>query len=477
MKNIITKNSLDLFSFPIVRFLLKNKAFLLTLRLIVAFLFFYAISLGFFYPTKEENIFTTALLWSLFWPFFIVLTLSTFGRVFCGICPHAFIGKYITKFGLKKRMPKSLANPFIGLTILITGYWLIIFIFNGSYTIPYNASVLFFVLTLSSFLFYFLFKDMAYCKFICPIGTVTKVFSKICFTKLETYNEGCSKCKTFDCAEACTYDLKPFTFQKKNSMEDCTLCMDCAISCDNVAFHLKKPSSLLFRNFKVQKVEVWAVLFLTAILSFGMIFHHALNRTAIADQFIWNKISNYLHNFINPNLLNIEGLSVFAFSICFIFTLYIAGIFIASKIMNIDFQKTFYTLGYAMIPLFIIGGTPHILEFFFLRNASNIVNGFNQAFALGFAEMQPLATRKDSWIHIFKILTHIAYIWAFVLMTARMKLLEAKKNLKIIAYPFASIVIIAYLGLNFYTGYVFQTYGVKENPNHQAASQVKAESK
>ena len=53
----------------------------------------------------------------------MVTTLSTFGRVFCWVCPHGFIGKYITKFGLKKQLPKVLANPFIGVFLLFLGWF------------------------------------------------------------------------------------------------------------------------------------------------------------------------------------------------------------------------------------------------------------------------------------------------------------------------------------------------------------------
>ncbi|MCB9097794.1 MAG: 4Fe-4S binding protein, partial [Arcobacter sp.] len=270
MKNIIQKSRRDLFSFALFNFLFKNKMFLFLLRLTISFLFFYAIFLGFLYPTKEQNLFTTALFWSLFWSFFMVLSLSTLGRVFCGICPHGFIGKFITKIGLKRKIPKALANPFIGLGVILIGYWMIVFLFPGTYSIPYNTALFFAVLTLLSFVIYYLYDEMAYCKYICPLGTVTKAFSKVSFTKLETYTDGCGTCKTFDCSKACSYNLKPFTFVKKNSMEDCTLCMDCALSCENVAFNLKKPSSTLFEKFKTQKVEVWTILILTSILSFAM---------------------------------------------------------------------------------------------------------------------------------------------------------------------------------------------------------------
>lgn len=465
MKKIIQKRRSDLFSFSLFNFLFKNKTFLLLLRISITFLFFYAIILGFIYPTKEENLFTTALFWSLFWSFFMVVSLSTLGRVFCGICPHGFIGKYITKFGLQKKIPKKLANPFIGIAIILIGYWLMIFLFPNIYRGPYNTAIFFTVLTLISFVFYFIYKDMAYCKYICPLGTVTKAFSKVSFTKLETYTEGCATCKTFDCASACSYNLKPFTFSKKNSMEDCTLCMDCAVSCENVAFNLKKPSSVLFDKFKTSKAEIWVILFLTAILSFSMTFKHALNKTAIADEFIWNKISVYLKSQINDSYISVDGLSVLFFSIFLVISLNVFGMLIASKIMKINYEKVFYTLSYALAPLFIIGGLAHILEFFLVHYASNLINGFVHGFSLNFDKVEPLVNRGDKWLLIFKLFSHIAYVWAFILMAYRLKLLDTKRSLKIIAYPFASIVIIAYLILQFYTGYVFKTYGVKKS-NH-----------
>ena len=59
--------------------------------------------------------------------------------------------------------------------------------------------------------------------------------------------------------------------------------------------------------------------------------------------------------------------------------------------------------------------------------------------------MAPLASRKDDWVHIFKVFNHIGYIWAFVLMIIRFRLLDAQKHLKVIAFPFASALIILWL--------------------------------
>jgi hypothetical protein len=93
----------DIFGMPLLNIIFKNRVFQRVVQILVLGFFVYAIFFGFIHPTKEENLFTTGLFWGLFWPVFMVTTLSTFGRIFCGVCPHGFIGKYITKIGLKRK--------------------------------------------------------------------------------------------------------------------------------------------------------------------------------------------------------------------------------------------------------------------------------------------------------------------------------------------------------------------------------------
>lgn len=466
MIKFIKRDKNDIFGMPILKIIFKNKIFHRTVQVSVLFLFIYAIYFGFIHPTKENNIFTTALFWGLFWPFFMVTTLATFGRIFCGVCPHGFIGKYITKIGLKKKIPNKLANPFIGLLLLFFAWWFVYYMFPQFFKTPYATAILFFVMTIIASIFYYLYDEMAYCKYICPIGTVTKVYSKVGFTKLQTYKQECQNCRTFDCAKVCSYNLKPFTFEKKNSMEDCTLCMDCARECESVAFKFNKPSNTLFNKFKTSKAEVWALILLTAAISITMRFHHSLGRSAIVEEFFWVKTARYFETIIDFGSIDTVGLFAFIYAVIISIFLSIVGIFIASKIMRVEFSNTFYTLGYAFAPLFIIGGLSHIGEFFFYSYASNIVNGFNQAFSLGFETMKPLASRKDEWVHIFNIFTHIGYIWAFIIMINRLKLIETKRYLKIVAFPFASALIIFYMSLNFYKVYIFDTYGKINSHNH-----------
>ncbi|NPA59339.1 MAG: 4Fe-4S binding protein [Epsilonproteobacteria bacterium] len=461
MVSFIKRDKKDIYSMPILGFLFKNSKFLFVFRVIIVGLFFWAIYLGFKVSTRE-NLFTPALFWGIFWSFFMVLTLPTFGRIFCGICPHGFLGKYITKYGLKRTMPKWLQNRYIGIFLLVVGWWGVYYMFPGIYKTPYGTAMMFLVVTILAFVFYFLYKDMSYCKYICPIGTLTRAYSKLSFTKLGSYESACKECKTFDCATACPYNLKPFTFNKRNSMTDCTLCMECANSCEAIHFKITKPAESLEKKFQPLLAEVWIYLLILASIPISMSFAHGLNRSKIADSFIWNQTAEFFH------ITSFNGGGFFAWLYAILFTLTSAtvGLWIASKILKKDFKYTFGTLGYAFAPLFILGSLSHTLSSFFTRGYDRIVEGFLWGFGFGKVDIDALAHHGDKWLLAFGFLKWIAVIWSLVLLYKRFKLIDATTKQKVLAYPFAAFVIIFFLSVNIYRGYIFKTYGTKMGGMH-----------
>ncbi|WP_421716853.1 nitrous oxide reductase accessory protein NosL [Arcobacter arenosus] len=458
MIDFVKRDNNDIFKNSILGFLFKNKKFLLALRIAVTALFFYAIYYGFVNPGRD-NIFTGAVFWGIFWALFMVVTLSTFGRIFCGICPHGFLGKYITKFGLKKTMPKWMQNRYIGILILVIGWWGVYYTFDGFWKSPFNTALMFSVLTLLSFIIYYIYKDMSYCKYICPIGTLTRAYDKLSFTKLETYTQHCKDCKTFECASACEYNLKPFTFAKKNQTDDCTLCMDCATSCEAVSFKFTKPAEQLNKKLKILNAEIWTYILILASIPVSMGFAHGLNRSNIAEEFIWNKTAAFF------DLTQYAG--GFAFLYAVIFTVFFSflGLFLASKVLKKEFNQIFTTLGIAFIPLFIFASLGHTLEMFFIKDYVKIVEGFAQAFGMS-VDVVPLAKRGDAWLHYFKLFKWIGVIWAFIILYKRIKLIDSTKVRKLFGFFFASFAILFYIGLNIYTGYIFSKYGAKARGGH-----------
>ena len=466
----------DIFGMPILGFIFGNKHFIMFIRLLVLALFCYGIFLG-FVETSKENTFTKELFWGLFWALFMVVTLATFGRIFCGICPHGFVGKYISKFGLNKEMPSWLKNPWWGLMLLIIGWWAVSYSFPGFYRAPLVTAILFTAITAVAFLLFYLYKDMSYCKYICPIGSVTKAYHRVSSTWLASYKEDCSQCKTFECASACSYNLKPFTFNNKNSMQDCSLCMDCASACDAISFSLVKPSTSLYKKFKIDKIEVWTYILITAAITITMSFHHGLGRSPIAQEMPWVQTATYFETLFDFGALDSVGLFAFLYAIGVTLFLVYLGMYIASKALKAEFSKTFYTLGYAFAPLFIIGGLSHLLHSFFTHTYADIANGFIYGFALDIEQVQNLATRKDAWLAIFGVFKYLAAFWAFYIMYKRVNLFEASKKAKTIAFFFASLLIIFYLSLSLSRLFIAKAQhhgsGMHKHSSHGVQSQAK----
>ena len=457
MVSFMKRDNDDIYSKPILGFLFKNQKFIMALKVVVLALFVYALYFGFTH-TGKDNIFTKAVFWGIFWSLFMVITLPTFGRIFCGICPHGFMGKYITKFGLKKTMPNWMQNRYIGVFLLVIGWWAMYYMFPGLFRTPLGTALMFTVLTLVSFVIYFLYKDMSYCKYICPIGTLTRAYGKLSFTWLGTYKSACNDCKTFECATACPYNLKPFTFDKRNSMSDCTLCMDCSDACEAVSFKYKKPSFSLWSKFKIVKAEIWAFILILASIPITMSFHHGIGRSNAAGDMIWSTTAEFFKGYISFGSIDPIGLFAFLYAVIFTVLAAVIGMFVASKILKKDFSSTFYDLGYSYAPLFILGSIAHSLETFFMRGYKQIVEGFAQGFGLT-VEVASLAKRGDSWLHMFGLLKWVAIAWALIILYKRMKLLDTTKLRKILAYPFAASLIIFFLSVNMYRGYILETYG------------------
>ncbi len=440
----------DIFGIPILAFLFKNRYMLTFYRLFTLFLLLYAIAYGFINPTKD-NIFTKAVFWSIFWPFFMTISLPTLGSIFCMVCPHGFLGRYITRFGLRLRPPKRLSNPYIGfIGSNIIAYWFVLYTFPGFFRHPLATASFFLFFTFLSMLFFFLFRGMAYCKYICPIGSVNTAFSRASFTWLSTYQEECKGCKKPQCALVCPYELNPSKFEEKNSMLNCTLCMECAQVCDAVRFDIRRWGYSLYESIKNPKViEIAVYVLLVAVITFTMRFHHGLSRSSLSEYMPWVVVGKYLQGSLNlPKFVDITGLVAMLMALTLVlFTVYFSFKAI-SRVLEKGFWEVLTTLGYAFAPLMIVGGLSHALEFFFTEYYHNIVNGFSQAF--GFAlRVEPLAKRGESWLHVFRIFPFIAGFWSLHILWKRVQMLTEER--RVLIFLLSSALPVFYLSLSLLT--------------------------
>ncbi len=452
-------NGIDLLNLPTIGRFIKNKKFLIAIRLFSLILLISLIAYGFSLPDRNENLVTNGLAWGLFWPFFIITSLVMIGPVFCMVCPLGFIGEYLTWFGLKRK-PGPWKNYYIGILTLIFSYWVVYYTLDGFYEEPVHAAWFFLVFLLLSGLFFLVYSEMTFCKYICPVSAIIRAFGRVGPTWLTTDKSNCNECKTFDCAKACSYKLQPYHFDKNGSMSDCTLCMGCAQACDSVQWKLTVPSVTLWKKIpKPRSIDVWVYILMLGVITITMRFHHGLGRSKISDQFIWSKTAVSVQNMFGIEH-DLTGFFALIYALILLLSVTLGGFYLAARILRTDYKNVFHTLGYALAPLMIVGGLSHLGESFFLHYYNEITNAFIQLFHLPFEEARPLASRKDSWLHLFRLFTYVAIIWSFVLMIVRLRFIESSNVQKILAFPFAWGAGWVMLFLTLYVPYILSTYGI-----------------
>ncbi len=358
----------------------------------------------------------------------MVITLNTLGSVFCMVCPLGFLGRNIQKVGLKLRPPKWLRSPFIGIILSnILAYWFILYTFPGLLRKPVVASVFFSVFLLVSVFVFFLFRGMAFCKYLCPVGSMSSAFSRVGFTWLSTYKEVCRSCKKPDCALSCPYELNPSKFDERNSMANCTLCMECAHACPAVRFEVRGWGSSLVK--KIQRPlswEVWVYILMVAVITVAMRLHHGLGRTPIAEYTPWIVFGKLLQESLElPAWIDLRGLFAILTALVVILLSVYISVWLSSKVEGIPKKEVFLKIGYAFAPLMIVGSLAHVGEFFFIHYYSDIVNGLSQAFGLGI-HAQPLARRGEDWLLVFNIFPLIASLWSTYILKRRVKVIKPK---------------------------------------------------
>ncbi|WP_345975810.1 hypothetical protein [Sulfurimonas sp. HSL3-7] len=417
----------DLFRYKIGETFFKNPIVLFIVRSAALALFVYALVYAFIYPDPSDNHFTTALFWSFFWPFFMFLSLPTLGAYFCSICPLSFVGKKLKH--VKKRplaMPRFLRNPYISLGVVLVVYWGLFFAFPGVFSQPIAVAAFYTFFALMAFGFFYFFKDMSYCAYICPVSSIRNAFSRISFMWLGTYQDACSSCKTFECAKACEFGQSPFNFDRNSSMADCILCMDCAQACEAVSFKINKPGfSLLSPIKRARAVDVWSYLLLFAFMTLTLKVITLYNSSQIAPMLPWVQLSHALSLAFPDSAVDFEAVTTLLFSVGVTLMTVFAAFFAASKILDTAFWTLFAEVGYAYAPLPLIASFGYAATSFFTRYFHSVVNGFIEAFALPFSFIEPLARSDAPWLHYFVVFDYIAVIWTVWLIWHRVSMAAA----------------------------------------------------
>ena len=144
-------------------------------------LFFYAmlaviVYFAFAPQHSEENI-ATALVWKLWWPALPFLILLG-GRIWCGVCP--FGGAADAAGRLRKNQPHAprvirSAGPWLGLaSVFLFG---LSFLSFGLEANARATGLILILMTTAAFGLSLLWRGRSFCRYLCPVGLITRVYS------------------------------------------------------------------------------------------------------------------------------------------------------------------------------------------------------------------------------------------------------------------------------------------------------------
>lgn len=419
-------------NWPLLGRALRQGWLMTTLRVFVLGLLGVAVVTGLRAEDARSGL-SLLLMWGVFWPLFMVVITPTLGNAFCAVCPHGFVGKWLNRIGLRRRFPARLRGVWISLAMLVLGYWVIAFAMPGLLSSSTRATAWYFLIfTILAFGVFFIFKDMAWCKHVCPLGRLLASHGRVGVLHIETEQEECASCRSFECARACSYHLSPFRFAERNDMGACTLCSDCVTACDSAHLSLRAPGQGLRRPILGQdRHEAWIFVILLGVAGVGIQLLHGLGHSALQPYLPWVHAGHWLHERLPLETASFDLGRLLALLVGVLASVGVAAwayTRVARRLVR-PWLEVANTLACALAPLVLLALVPRALMRFATQSAHELVNHAGALFGLSW-NMAPLAERGDVWIGWLNVLPYVGALWALWLLWQRAGLLVSAGSLR-----------------------------------------------
>ena len=193
----------------------------------------------------------------------VVLALLLVGNLFCMSCPFTLpreLSKWVMRrIGMAQRpWPRALRNKWLPAALTVLFFWA--YEAFALWNSPARTAYLLLAYFATTFAVDTIFRDAAFCKYVCPLGQFNLVSSLLSPIEVAPRSlDTCGSCSTRDCIAGHGWsqisaspaavpfqrgcELHLFLPEKQGNM-DCTLCMDCVKACphDNVGLWVQPPA-------------------------------------------------------------------------------------------------------------------------------------------------------------------------------------------------------------------------------------------
>ena len=267
----------DMLRLPLLGRLLRGRHGRLLLQIPMTALALLLVIDGFVGPQSAARNLATVAPW-VHYRGLVVLALLLAGNLFCMACPFTLprsLAKRLSRRGL--RFPPRLRNKWLAIGSLFALFF--VYEYLDLWASPLLTAWLILAYFIASFVLEALFRESAFCKYICPLGSFNMVYSTLSPTQIAVRShDTCAQCVGKECVNG-SYAAQPvirideiaigsgapqtvpvahgptgalgcgtelFAPQLRSNM-DCTMCLDCVRACphDNASLFLRAPGSEL----------------------------------------------------------------------------------------------------------------------------------------------------------------------------------------------------------------------------------------
>lgn len=219
-----------LYDYPILRKVIQSPwVFDHTLRYIVFPVFVLVLAVLFLGPQTRDHNTALTVFWAGWWPA-VMLSFPFLGRIWCAICPFmataTLVQEAVTSLGVElKKWPKWMKDSG---ALFAFGLFTAILMWEELWDLPQNGALsawLLLLITSGAVFNSVQFENRAWCRYLCPIGAMCRIFGTISMLEVRSWKANCEGCTNPQCVKgnspasspSDTFAIKGCTMQLKNN--------------------------------------------------------------------------------------------------------------------------------------------------------------------------------------------------------------------------------------------------------------------
>ncbi len=244
----------DLFQIERVKKFFYNRKNFAYIRTFGDIVFIFIIFYGLFGPQSKDKNPVIFLTWGIWWTS-VVFSWFFLGRMWCAFCPFPGVARLFQKLNLtlRKEPPNWLKK--YGIHLATTFFFIIIWLETVTpltHVPRYSALLILAVVAFAGF-FGILYKNYAWCRYLCPLGRITGVSATMALIEFRPDYSVCKGCKGAYCKKSsptitpCPVYLGAISVQ--NNL-NCFICGHCLLLCpyDSPRVYLRHPLKEVISN-------------------------------------------------------------------------------------------------------------------------------------------------------------------------------------------------------------------------------------